>query len=569
MSKKMGRKGIRVVAVALSTLIVGTGLASCRPPLEEGEIQIDETKTQLSVANYDGGVGSEWFTKVNEEFEKKYANEEFEPGTGKKGVQIVPDVGKADHISQISTDAYNVIFAESVDVNSLIASNSILEITDIVQAVGEDGKTIESKMSESQRDMLSAAGGYYALPHYEYYPGITYDKKVFNDKSLYISASGGYTNADGDLSAGPDGKPETLDDGLPATIEEFIALCRYMRDEESVAPFIYSMQMPGYTDVIPEALTLSLQDTDSFMLNFTFDSTKGGKLSGDDLITTNVITGWNGDTPTVEVKTVTSETGYLTTQQVEKYYALKFLETIADDTDTFISAEVNSSTDNLGAQRKYVFSALNNVEPAAMLIEGSFWYNEAKTSKALSDSVAQKGNRAKNRDFAWMPLPTAVSGTVDETNGRPMRLVDEANSYAVINANIRNNPVKVGLAKLYLQYCYTDANLELFTEKTGCWKALNYDIGKGTYDGLDKFYQSIADARRAGEVVRPLSSNPIFVNNQYSFMYMRSYYFKHSGAANAFTVFKNGSYSAKSFIEGMKYSDTDWADAYGAYYQGN
>ncbi len=567
MSKTKQKKGLRIVSIVLSGLIVGAGLASCRPEVSPGEI-IDKSKSQLSVANYDGGVGSDWFRTIIKNFEEKYKDVSFEDG--KMGVQIVPDIGKADHISQIATDSYNVIFTESVDVNSLIAANQILDITDIVTKVGEDGKTIESKLSDSQKDMLSSVGGkYYALPHYEYYPGITYDKKLFDDKSLYISAEGGYTDADGLLSAGPDGRPDTLDDGLPATLEEFIALCRYMRSEEDVAPFMYTGQMPQYTDVIPEALTLSLQDTDSFMLNFTFDSTKGGTLSGEDLITTNVITGWNGSEPIVEPKTVSMETGYLTSQQVEKYYALKTLETIASDVDTFVSSEVSSSMDHLAAQRRYVFSSLKNEEPTAMLIEGSFWYNEANVSKAHADSVNQYGSRAKNRDFAWMPMPTAVSGTVDETNGRDFRLVDEANSYAVINANIRNNPVKVELAKLFLQYCYTDANLELFTASTGCWKALNYDIGEETYNGLDKFYQSIADIRRTSEVVRPLAGNPVYLNNQLAFMYMRSYYFKSSSASNAFVVFKNGSFTAKEFIKSMEETSSTWNQKYGVYYQGN
>lgn len=553
----------KITALILGIIVVFSSMAvGCGP---QGGTTIDTSKSQLTVANYDGGVGSEWFYKMIEGFEAKYAETSFEEG--KKGVQIVKDVGKADHFSQISTDSYNVIFGERVDVNSMIASNQILDITDIVTAVGEDGKTIESKMSDNQKAALSMYGGkYYALPHYEYYPGITYDKKLFNDKSLYISANGGYTNASGNLSAGPDGISGTGDDGLPATIEEFVALCRHMRTEENVAPFMYAGSMPQYTDVILEGLTLSLQSSDEFMLNFTFDSTKGGTLSDDELVKINVVTGWNGNNPIIEQKSVTPATGYLTSMQAEKYYALDFMQTIATDVDTFVSSECSSSVDHLGAQRKYVFSSLKNNEPVAMLIEGSFWYNEAKTSNAHSDSVNQYGSRAKNRDFAWMPLPTAVSGTVDETNGRAFRLVDEANSYVVINANIKNDPVKVKLAKLFLQYCYTDANLELFTKCSGCWKALNYTISTETYNSLDNFYQSIADIRMNSDVLRPLSGNSIYANNQTAFMFMRTYYFKTSKWANAFTVFKNRSATAKTFFEGMNETESSWATKYSNYY---
>ena len=553
----------RLVAVALGVMTLGMGaMAGCKPPINSNDREIDYTKSQLAVANYDGGVGSDWFREIISKFEAKYANTSFEDG--KMGVQIIPDIGKADHISQISTDSYNVIFGESVDVNSMIAAGEVLEITDIVTETNEDGKTIESKLSDYQKGALAAYGGkYYALPHYEYYPGLTYDRQLFNDKSLYIDANGGYTNASGNLSVGPDGKADTLDDGLPATIEQFISLCRHMRDNEGVAPFIYGLA--SYTDVIPETLMLSLQSTDSFMLNFTFDSTKGGTLSGNDLVKMDVITGWNGETPIVESKTITPETGYLTTQNAAKYYGLSMLESIADDTDTFVSSEAKSSLDHLGAQRKYIMSYLKNSEPVAMLVEGSFWYNEAKTSKAHQDSVDQYGSRAKNRDFAWMPMPTAVNGTVTESNGRAFRLVDEANSYAVINANIKNDPVKVELAKLFLQYCYTDENLELFTKSSGCWKAVDYKISENTYNSLDKFYQSIADIRQSSEVVRPLSGNSIYTNNQKSFMFMRTYYFRSSKYSTALNVFKNKT-TAKEFIESMKETQSSWESKYAVYY---
>ena len=557
------KKMKRLLSVFLSVALCLSVLGACGVGPSEGRA-INKGKTQLYVANYDGGVGSEWFTSVIEKFEAKYANESFEDG--KMGVEIVPDVGKADHLSQIATDSYNVIFAESVDVNSMIAAKQILEVTDIVKAMGEDGKTIESKMTDNQKAALSAYGGYYAIPHYEYYPGITYDKDLFNAKSLYISADGGYTDANGNKSAGPDGKAGTYDDGLPATLKEFNDLCVHMRDEENVAPFIYAGQMPSYTDVIPEGLTLSLSSEDEFMLNFTFDSTKGNTLSGNGLVQMEVVTGWNGDEPVIEKKTIDTASGYLTSQQASKYYALKFLQNVARNTDVYVSSEVSSSVDHLGAQRKYVFSSLKNTEPTAMLIEGSFWYNEAKMAKTFIDSVNQYGSRAEKRNFAWMPLPSAVDGTVDATNGKSFKLVDEANSYAVINANIKNDAAKVRLAKLFLQFCYTDENLNLFTESTGCFKALKYELNGETYNKLDNFYKSIADIRKESGVVRPLSGNPVYTNNQLSFMFMRTYYFKTPRYANSFTVFKNGSATAKDFFDGMKITQSQWETSYGTYF---
>ena len=99
----------RIAAVALSCMTLSMGvMAGCKPPIDSGDVQVDTTKSQLSVANYDGGVGSDWFRTVIKNFEEKYAKVSFEDG--KEGVQIVPDIGKADHLTQIATDSYNVIF---------------------------------------------------------------------------------------------------------------------------------------------------------------------------------------------------------------------------------------------------------------------------------------------------------------------------------------------------------------------------------------------------------------------------------------------------------------------------
>ena len=52
---------------------------------------IDETKSQLCVGNYDGGVGTQWLYDAADRFEQMYTTTEFEPGTGKVGVEVVVD----------------------------------------------------------------------------------------------------------------------------------------------------------------------------------------------------------------------------------------------------------------------------------------------------------------------------------------------------------------------------------------------------------------------------------------------------------------------------------------------
>ena len=108
-----------------------------------------------------------------------------------------------------------------------------------------------------------------------------------------------------------------------------------------------------------------------------------------------------------------------------------------------------------------------------MKIDGSWWYREA--GSALKDSYINYIG-AENRDFAVMPLPWKVTGTVTEGNGRKNTLNDVTYAFAFINGKLANDPKKAALAKLFLQYCYTDESLQEFTMTTNAFKALSYEL---------------------------------------------------------------------------------------------
>lgn len=543
-------------------MLAGTCFAGCGGG---GGVEIDPNRTQLYVANFDGGVGSEWLDKIQVAFEAKYAQTEFEPG--KKGVQLITDKSKSDHISAISTEIYNVIITENVSYNELAATGKILDITDIVQAKNLDGKTIESKLSAQQQGALTAVNGkYYALPHYEYYPGLTYDKDVFNDESLYIKEGGGYTNAEGNLSVGPDGQKNTFDDGLPATYEEFFKLCDQM-GKKGVTPFIYTGQHPSYVDMLLEGLTAAYLGADEFELLFSFDSSRNGTLSGDKLITTEVVTGWSNDVPTIERVAITPQTGYLTSNIAAKYHALDFVETIVENKDDYLSDKINSALSHLDAQEEYIYSSLDG-EPIAMLIEGSYWYHEA--SSAFERSVESYGNAAKTRNFAWMPLPNAINGAAGENGQKDVFLVDEANSYVVINANIKGDANLVKLAKLFVQYLYTDANLQEFTTTTGVYKGVTYELTQEQYNAQNTYYKSITDLRGDGsKVVRPISNNKIYVNAQNSFKFMHGEAFGSTVNGEPYAIAMNAikkGVSAKDYFNGMSITENQWTSLYSKYF---
>ena len=55
------------------------GFAGCGEVISQS---VDETKTQLYVGNYDGGVGTQWLYDAADRFEEIFADYEFEPGSG-------------------------------------------------------------------------------------------------------------------------------------------------------------------------------------------------------------------------------------------------------------------------------------------------------------------------------------------------------------------------------------------------------------------------------------------------------------------------------------------------------
>ena len=97
--------------------------------------ELDPTRTQLYVGNFDGGIGSAWLDMVKQKFEADYANESFEPG--KRGVQIYIDNHKDNYsdptfLTKIATSRQAVIFAGTITYPNFVAQNVLLDITDVV-----------------------------------------------------------------------------------------------------------------------------------------------------------------------------------------------------------------------------------------------------------------------------------------------------------------------------------------------------------------------------------------------------------------------------------------------------
>ena len=564
-----------LLAVLLSGVLALGLFAGCSS--DSDEEPIDDTKTQLYVYNYDGGVGSKWLEDVKADFEAAYAEKSFT--AGKKGVQVRIERSKASNIT-LTNSVYNVIFTQGQRIFSNISQGLYLKITDIVKESlsnvtgGKETGNIESRLSDGYKDMLTAIDGeYYCLPHYETYDGIFYDKDVFEQYGLYIKEGGGFCDADafdngvytgsGKLSVGPDGVRGTSDDGLPSSYEEFFALIDQMVIER-VVPFIWTGQyISAYQDRLLNGVWAAYAGKDQMYQNFNFDSNATGKN-----VKCDVVSSFDGSgNPVIEQTDVSLETGWKTSAQVGKYYALKFLEKIVSNS-SYYSNKITGVLSHLDAQEEYINSNLEG-KPIGMLIEGSYWYNEAET--ALKQSENTYKNAAKNRRFAMMELPRQTTGQVIEGHGTKNTLFDALQAYGFINANVKGDAEKEAVSKAFLQFCYTEEQLCKFTATTGTFWGLNYDVSDSMLSGLDNYKKSMVELRSKSDVVSPIASNKIYMNKQTDFMLeqgttvMRS---KVNGTdySNPFEVLKNKTLTAEEYFLGTIKDQLYWNNNYRDYF---
>ena len=553
-----------LAAVAMALPVIGCGRKT---------VKVDATKTQLYVYNYDGGVGREWLDNAAEKFARRYAEECFEPGTSKKGVEIIVSTGQ-DRLTDIKDSPYNVFFTEGVFYNDLASRGQLMPLDDIVVdnpltdvSSGNDTRSIADKLDAEQKSAFNALGHYYVLPHYESYSGITYDRKVFSEKGLYFKAGafGEFitpkaTEEQEPRTVGPDGVAHTDDDGLPSSVEEFELLLAQMKTR-GVVPFIWDGARPDYTNHMLVGMWGALGGKDEFGLNFNFGTGEGaGK-------TMEIVPSFTGNVAdAVQQTEITPATGYLTRQQNALYTALRFLRTVVTNSD-YYSTKITGVLSHTDAQREFIYSDLEN-KPIGMIIEGSYWYNEAEN--AFKSSENKYKDRAKNRDFAWMPLPVREKGSVSEGNGRKNVLVDALSATCFINNNIRNNAALTALAKKFVRFVYTDELLSDFTVTTGVAKGVNYTIDHALVDGMSNYYRSLYNARQNSFVVRPYSSNAIFVNAQSAFYVLGSGSYWTSTVNNSSYAYAKAAFNAKvsaeDYFKGLWQTSNAWNSRYGNYF---
>ena len=514
-----------------SSLIAVTALVGCGRQSSSDE-PVDSTKAQLTINTYDGGIGTKWLENAARRFSELNAERtDFEPG--KVGVQI--HIDKARY-ADISTQDLNrdIYFTEGLDYYVMGNKDKFADITDVLtqENPNDNNKTILEKIDVNLRNYMNRDGKYYAVPFYDGIYGLVYNKGLFAQNEYYLTNDGERTGDPDEFGTGPNGIAGDWDDGLPKTYEEFGTMMSWMRDD-NITPFIYcsDSQMSKYTYRMLTSYWSDDEGYDQINLNYTLSGTANN-------IVTNIATDGTVTTEAVEIST---SNGYRLSKQQGLYNALRFArDYLVGKTDQNYKA--GSSVDI--AQK--LFIGRNGNVNAGMLIEGTWWENEARSS-------IESAKKYGDTNYGLMAIPKSDASKV----GQDATFMNLNRSFGFINK--RSDHMKV--AKEFFAFLHTDAELEAFTQETNMTRALKYTVRDEIKQNLSTYAQDLVAIKESEHVkiFSPYSSLKFQIDNS-GFFSTESY------------PWKTNSYSDNpitKFIDSPELSAKDYFDDHAEYIQRN
>lgn len=500
------------VMALLLTFSTFSGLVGCGP-----DQKVDESKTALYVNVTETGAGTAFGDELEKAFEAKYANQSFEEG--KTGVDVVishMDISTDNLEASCSSDALDVIYAKTFIINDHVnvvtgTSNYLEDITDVFKSVDENGDTIESRMTDSSKAYHNVGtdteSKYYSIPWYNSYYGTVYDVDLFKEKGFYYTATNSvfdsnhkYEGLDGiigtaDDAYGPDGKTGiidgtdyTLDDGLPATWDDFFKLMDVMVNN-NVIPFVFTNTY-GYIEDWLQALWIDYEGSENWNAAKTFNGTYT----------------YLNEKGEEQYLTYTEENGYEVSNQYGKKLAVKIAEKIVQN-GWYETGSFNATTTHNKAQEIFIKSNIPKMrvastdskksgKPIAMLMEGTWWENEARnifnqTVKATGDESYAYGNR----EFGYMPFPKWIHGDSDvpattQKDSTTVRCgaITTSSSVVVVNKNSKHKD----LAKEFIKFAYSNEMQSMFAAETGMSPAISSVISDADYAKMTPYQRNLA-----------------------------------------------------------------------------
>ncbi len=485
--RKRLMKALSLVCAAItcsSVCVAATGCGVNLDDLRESEFSevVDTTKTQLYVGNYNGGLGFQWLVEAKELFEAEHPN-----------VQIMIENGKDQYaqnalLNNIKTNKEDMYCLDSLDYYMFANAGHLLEVTDVVTKGGEN--SIENRMNESLKNFYkNDKGQYYGLPFYESFFSMNYDVDLFDEYLLYLNEDGTdfVTSLDEPRYPGLNGEAYSWDAGLPRTYSQFFKLLDRMvamgitpftwsgaKKDQYVQEFLASV-MADYQGAGEESgfgTNYSLNGTTKVLKNYDFTEPATGTFS---------LPAEYYETKDLTVETTTD----VSPMQAGRYYAIKFAKDMMSGGYKYVNQRtVNSpSESHMLAQSTFLRSRYEG-KPIAMLIEGGWWYNEAKVT--IDSMASEYGSEwsYENRNFGIMPIPKADDGSSAE--GRTV-----ASSRGVSAVVISKYTKKAELAKEFFEFIHSEEVMRIFTKCTNVLRPYEYTMTEDDLKDANTYLKNV------------------------------------------------------------------------------
>lgn len=539
----MNKKRILATALSMLTLVSSIGMTACGGLEDDvngnsGKVENvynvpSDSKITIKIKNFGMGPGNLWLEETMERFAE--ANKDVKYGD-KTGVYLKYEATNNQNTSAMASDTTNIFFDERMsDPYALLQNGLLLNLDSIVKDDTRVGGSLESKIFDAAKGGITGNdGSYYALPHYEFYAGIAYNRTTFADLGAYFAAEDEesvYTysckygtanfidDADAEKSVGPDGKSGTNDDGLPCSLDEFIILCDYIKTESEgdVSPITVSGK---YYNYYPEYLLMGLWSSlagPEQMRNYynctgeieVVERDANGNLQ---FTNENLFQGISYvKKPKTKMVTMSPDgkDGWMGNDMAAKYYAYAMLDVI--EAEGFFSKTATSGDDHWTSQMDLYMDGKAQRQNAAMLIEGSYWYNESNENGGFDAYERYVGKNRNDLDVAWMSLPTSVYA--EGAAGRDACFLDVGLAYTMINKNVESNPALKQACLDFVAFCYTEQELRNFTAKTGITRAISYELSDADKEKMSKYAIRLweeRDSKNGSNIVAWSGTSDIF-----------------------------------------------------------
>ena len=456
----------KILAVVLMVFCTFGCFFGCGKPA----YQYDPNKTQIFVSLFSGGFGNEWLQNAADAYNA--ASDEFEV--------ILGDPNK-DSYSQISasitsgTSRYDIYFNSTSDFIDLARQGYLEPLNDVLDMKpdGENGLTIRQKIKDSQTfiDAYSyeenGVTNTYALPFTDAMQGFVFDYELLRDKHLLLEDP----STESGLTVGRDGIEGTYDDGQPETLAEWDEMIQNIAGA-GITPFIFTGKYTDYLVSMLEAMWAQYDGMKNYEISFSFEGTY--------------------KSPSTDVETpITPATGYLTYPTLEgRKVALEFMETYIANNNYVHPSGKNGDADYATAQFNFItgYKGIPENPQSAMLYEGVWWENEAKSKFDALASAGDEEMAYGNHEYRYMLFPMLDDGlgANGDGTGSIMPISESANVFI----KKQSDPDKLRGAKEFLAYTCSDAVLKDFTLCSGGMRPYNYTLGETELAKLTKFQRN-------------------------------------------------------------------------------